>query len=157
MKKMGVKKLAAIATGAALTGTVQVTSTGDAGAGQATVSNVSVDFLVGGTRTVTGGKNYKANLESATTTQANHEDWDGAVAGFLSLTDAQVPHLYNSSDTYRYNASNTSLTIKERLGLNPDALFDKRRDVEDLVLYLDSGDMNYMVDLGAGIPANDTT
>src|SRR3989344_6244486 len=148
---------AALARNAVTTGTVQVTSTGDAGAGQATVSNVSVDFLVGGTRTVTGGKSYKANLESSTTTQANHEDWDGATAGYLSLTYAQVPHLYNSSDTYIYNASNTSLTIKERLGLNPDALFDKRRDTEDLVLYLDSGDMNYIVDLGAGIPANDTT
>src|SRR3989338_5295794 len=109
---------AALARNAVTTGTVQVTSTGDAGAGQATVSNVSVDFLVGGTTTVTGGKSYKANLDSATQTQVDYETWDGTIPGHLNLTSANLEHLYNESDTYRHSGSNTSITIKETIGLN---------------------------------------
>ncbi len=218
MKKLNIKKLAAIATGAVLVGTAvapivtaaftdltkddvvnaqgapvvsivagvnadvsdfvwagniaakvaqlatrEVTVTQGSGDGNSSLTNISVDLTVGGTTTVSGGKEYKDSYlvsASGNTTSGVYEFGRAtSVAGNtltsrpIQLSKSQIPSLYESTDTIRYNGTDTTATIKEYIGVNADAKFDAtNQSVYDLALFMNSeNDFNYIVDLGTGI------
>jgi hypothetical protein len=220
MKKLSIKKLVAIATGAALVGTAVAPIVGAAftslqksdvisstsgqpvvsvvagvnanvsdfvwagniaarvaqlatktmsvqsgsGDGNSTLSNVSIDLTVGGTTTVSGGKqfndSYLVSTQGSTTGGQYEFGRSTTVAGLtltgsrpIALTNSQIPSLYQSTDTIRYNGTDSTVTMKETIGINADARFDGiNQSVYDLAMYMPSeGDFNYAVDLGTGI------
>src|SRR3989338_8507320 len=143
------------------TRTVSVTS--GAGDGNATLSNVSVDLTIGGSTTVSGGKEYKDSYLTSvqgSTTNGRYEFGRSTTVQGLTLTGrpiqlshSQLPSLYEATDTLRYNGSDTTVTMKEYIGINADARFDTTgTQWKDLALFVNGeNDFNYTVDLGTGI------
>ncbi len=123
------------------------------GTGTAVPTNLSVDLASGGEVTYTTeysytyyGTDYKMN------------SFADAVEFRKSLGSGQLQFLTNTTKSYRYNASTYEIVVKETIGIEADAKFDKDQDVKDLVVYMkDTGDFNYVLDLGTGIPCWDAT
>lgn len=134
----------ALARNATVTGSATCAATGAVTGASCDVSGLEAVLSVGGTLTVSGGKRYQKDLNS---------NLDIYEIDNVSLTDAQLPHLYNESTSYKHNGSSSNLTIKETMGLTADAFFSTDSDTEDLILEIGQTDWNYMVDLGSGLPA----
>lgn len=128
----------------------EMTYTGGAGgSGTAVVSDLSAVLALGGTVTVTGGKTFDtANLNSAS--------GNAAVEYGQSLSEDPLSFLKDESISYKYNGSSTSIDVRETVGMDLDAKFDTDQDVRDLVAVFGANDVNYVLNLGGGIPTNDT-
>lgn len=128
----------------------EMTYTGGAGgSGTAVVSDLSAVLALGGTVTVTGGKTFDtANLNSAS--------GNAAVEYGQSLSEDPLSFLKDESISYKYNGSSTSIDVRETIGVDLDAKFDTDEDVRDLVTAIGANDVNYVLNLGGGIPTNDT-
>lgn len=128
----------------------EMTYTGGAGgSGTAVVSDLSAVLALGGTVTVTGGKTFDtANLNSASGT--------AAVEYGQSISEDPLSFLKDESISYKYNGSSTSIDVRETIGMDLDAKFETDEDVRDLVAIFEAGDVNYVLNLGGGIPTNDT-
>lgn len=198
MKGLSIKKLAAIATGAALVGTAlapiasaqitnddiynasgtpkvdvvvgaaaqvsdavwagniaaaiaehatkatSVTASGEPGVGscgECTVSNKSVDLVVGGTVTYgAGSKQFKVYMDAG-----GNKEVDANV-----LTDAQLPHLYNESVTYKRDGTSYTETFQEKIGVSVQAKFDSGSSIKDLIAKIDDSEFYYLIDVNSG-------
>jgi hypothetical protein len=75
-----------------------------------------------------------------------------------NIGSGQLPFLANSAKSYRYNGTTYETVVKETIGIEADARFDKDQDVKDLVVYMkDAGDFNYVLNMGTGIPCWEST
>ncbi|MFH0970059.1 MAG: hypothetical protein V1776_01210 [Candidatus Diapherotrites archaeon] len=126
------------------------TYTGGAGeSGSVVVSDLAAVLSLGGTVTVTGGKTFDtANLNSSS--------GNAAVEYGQSLSEDPLSFLKDESISYKYNGSSTSIDVRETVGVDLDAKFDTDQDVRDLVAVFGANDVNYVLNLGGGIPTNDT-
>jgi len=118
---------------------------------------------------VTVGGDVTYSTESSQTFQGNQyplKSDAGAAATataqdpvIKNLGNAQLPFLTNETKTYRWEGTSYSIVVKEYIGIKADARMDLiDKDVEDLVVYMSGeGDFNYLLDLGEGIPADNTT
>ena len=146
---------AKIAEKAATTQTVAVS--GDAGAGSAEldVSDLTIDVTVGGTVTFgAGSKRYNVNLNSGSAGGDTEVLTAMDSSDANSLTDAQLPHLVDEIVNEKVNNGdqsnqNTSLTVKELIGVDADARFRTGSEYKDLVATIDSGDFSYKVTIGS--------
>jgi len=112
----------------------------------ATVSDLSVDLIIGGETSYAAGTAYTyddAYLNSVSSTEIGAQEFG----------NAKISNLLNETWNYTYNGSSYTQTVKEFIGVSPDAKFEDHKDVKDLVLYLDDeGDFYYKVTFSAGIP-----
>ncbi|MBI4044322.1 MAG: S-layer protein [Candidatus Diapherotrites archaeon] len=151
---------AAIANKARTYKTVDVGGAPGEGAGEATVTDLSAKLIVGGS--VTFSNSTKLTLgESANTTDMNSETTSGnkEVAG-LELTDSSFSEgLQNKTTTIKWAGSTYNRTFKEKIGLKADVAFDSANNgnVADLEVVINTGDLNYVVDLGQGVPVYEST
>ena len=147
---------AKLAQNAGTTTPVTCSATGTCENATPSIEGLTVDFTVGGTVSYEDAKTYK-NVALDSETGSNKEIGIGRSTQNGWLSDSQLGHLYNKSTTYKYGGSDYSITQKEFIGVNADALFDYiHTDVEDLVVFLSSeGDFNYTTDFGAGVPLYD--
>jgi len=75
-----------------------------------------------------------------------------------ALGKTELPLLHDETLTYRFNGSTYEIVVKETIGIESDAKFDSTNStVKDLVAYMSGGDLNYVLSLGTGIPAWDST
>jgi hypothetical protein len=110
------------------------------------VTDLTVDLTVGGTTTVTGGKTFFANMNSASS-NGQEDNFNNK-----SVTNSNLPSLYyNGSKTYTYNGTSYTISVQERLYFTADVKFD---DVTNkaLVAEITSGNLKYNLNLGSGIP-----
>ncbi len=121
---------------------IQKVGTGS-GNGSVSVTDLAAVLSLGGTVTVSGGKTFNSATLNSVSTTAEYQQEIG-VDPLAFLTDKTL--------SYRYNSSNTDITVKEKVGVTLDAKFDTDKDLKDLVSEIDVGDINYVLDLGAGIP-----
>lgn len=120
---------------------------GASGSGTASVTDLAAVLSLGGTVTVTGGKTFNsAKLDSESSTDEYVQEIGQDPLAFL--TDKTM--------SYKYNGSNTDITVKEKVGVKLNAKFDSDKDVKDLRADIDASDINYTLDLGAGIPIGST-
>ena len=113
---------------------------------KATVSDLSVDLVIGGETTYAQGTAYTFDdsyLNSVSTTPE---------VSAQELSNSKLNSLVNSTYTYTYNGSSYTQTVKEYIGLTANAKFDTYKDVKDLVAYIDQGNFYYKVSFSAGIP-----
>jgi len=113
---------------------------------EATVSDISVELVIGGETTYAAGTAYTfddAYIDSVSTT---------AEVNTQELGNSKLNNLLNETYTYTYNGSSYTQTVKEYIGLTADVKFDEHQDVKDLVAYIDEGDFYYKVTFSAGIP-----
>ncbi len=124
------------------------------GEGSATPTGLSVDLAVGGSSSYSteyaktyDGTSYALNNDASTT------------AEFLkNATHGQLPFLTNETQSYRHAGSTYNISVKETVGIEVDADFvHDVTAVKDLVAYVKSGDFNYVLDLGDGIPCSGTS
>ena len=118
---------------------------------QATVSDLSVDLVVGGEVTYTEGSAYMyddayLNSVDGTTPEINAEEF----------THSKLSTLIDESWSYTEAGSAKTQTVREFIGLTADAKFDAHKDVKDLVLYIDDDSFYYKVTLSEGIPFGHT-
>ncbi len=121
--------------------------TGGSGTGTATVDSISVKIAVGGTTTVTGGKTFFSDMNSAAlaSSEANFTD--------QNVTESNIPSLkYYGSKTYTWNNSSYSTTMQEKLNFSSQAMYDSVSK-KKLVATILQGKLQYLVDLGSGVPA----
>lgn len=131
--------------------------------GGATVTDISAKLVVGGTVTFSNAKTIIVG-ESPTTGTADMNSVSGIqeVAG-LELTKSSFGStaggLIEESATIRYNGDTLSRTFKEKLGIKADVYFDRDKGggVADLETEIKAADLNYVVDLGTGIPVYEST
>jgi len=140
-----------IAAKVAQLATVDTALTG--GEGTATPSGLSVDLAVG------GESSY--STEYAKTYDGTNYDFNNMSGGteFIKMPGhGQLPFLYNASKSYRWEGSTYNTTIKETIGIELDVKFaHDDRDIKDLVGFMrNTGDFNYVLDLGDGIPSQTT-
>ena len=114
---------------------------------EATVSDISVELVIGGETTYATGTAYTfddAYIDSVSTTpEVNGQE----------LSNSKLSSLLNETYTYTYNGSSYTQTVKEYVGITADVKFEEHKDVRDLVAYLDDeGDFYYKVTFSAGIP-----
>lgn len=117
------------------------------GNGSVSVTDLAAVLSLGGTVTVSGGKTFNSATLNSVSTTAEYQQEIG-VDPLAFLTDKTL--------SYRFNSSNTDITVKEKVGVTLDAKFDTDKDLKDLVTEIDAGDINYVLDLGAGIPIGST-
>jgi len=119
------------------------------GEGSATPSGLNVDLAVGGDSTYSTeyAKTYDGTSYALDSTASS-------TAEFLKVAGSgQLPFLTNETISYRYNGATYNIAVKEQVGLEVDADFDHDTTaVKDLVAYMKSGDFNYVLNLGNGIP-----
>ncbi len=135
-----------IAARVAQLATVETSLTG--GEGSATPTDLTVDLAIGGSTSYSteyaktyDGSNYP--LSNA----ANSPEF------IKAASSGQLPFLTNTTKSYRYNSSSYNITVKETIGITADAGFISQKPIKDLVVYMDNtGDFNYVLDLGDGIP-----
>jgi len=125
---------------------IQKVGTGS-GNGSVSVTDLAAVLSLGGTVTVSGGKTFNSATLNSVSTTAEYQQEIG-VDPLAFLTDKTL--------SYRFNSSNTDITVKEKVGVTLDAKFDTDKDLKDLVSEIDAGDINYVLDLGAGIPIGST-
>lgn len=136
-----------IAVAAASKAVKEMSFTGGSGSGGVTVTDLSAVLALGGTVTVTGGKTFNsATLDSVSSTGEYVQD----------IGTDPLSFLMDQTMSYKYNGSNSDITVKEKVGVSLDAKFDTDKDLKDLVSEIDAGDVNYTLDLGAGIPIGST-
>ena len=123
------------------------------GTGTANPTDLSVDLTVGGSASYT--------TESAHTfdgTDYPMKSGLGATEYIKEVGQGQLAFLANTTKNYRYNSATYSIVVKETIGLESDAKFDSSNtSVKDLVVYMSGGDFNYVLSLGTGVPAWDST
>ncbi len=137
-----------IAAKVAQLATVESDVTG--GTGTADPTDLSVDLAVGGE--VTYSKDYSYTYYG-TSYPLLSMDNDAAMEFRKVVGVGQLPFLTNETKSYRYNGATYDIVVKETVGIEADARFDSDQAVKDLVVYMEnSGDFNYVLDLGAGIP-----
>lgn len=118
------------------------------GLGTAQVTDLAAKLSIGGTVTVTGGKTFdNVNLNSA----ANQDEYGQAI------TQDPLAFLKDETISYRFNGSSESIDVKETVGVQLDAKFNTDDDVRDLTADISAGDINYVLNLGAGIPIGSTS
>src|SRR3989344_845410 len=149
---------AKIAEKASTTRSVTATATGEDGGslGELDLSDLTIDVTVGG-RIVfgAGSKNYNVNLNSGSASGDTEVLTAMDSSDTNSLTDAQLSHLYNKQIIQKVNegdqvSQNTTLTVKELIGLDVDARFHTDGgSIKDLVARIDTGKFSYKVTVGA--------
>ncbi len=140
--------------------------TGDGG----DLTDVLVDLTVGGTTTIAGAKEFKDSYLTSvvgSTTSGRYEFGRSTTVQGVTLTGrpiqlskSQIPSLYEATDTVRYNGTDSTISVKEYIGLNADAKMDYTNytSIGDLALFINAeNDFNYFVDLGTGIYRYETT
>ncbi len=149
---------AAIANKARVYQPVSVSGEAGGDGSTATVTELSANLVVGGTVTFANAKTLVTG-ESSNTFDMNSASDVNEVSS-LDLTDSTFQNLKNVSTTIKWAGSSYSRTFKERLGLKKlDVYFDKDNSgqVSDLELTIGTGDLNYTLDLGSGIPVYEST
>lgn len=149
---------AAIAEQARTYNAVDVSGEAAGGDGTATVEDISVKLIVGGSITYSNAKTLVTG-ESSGTFDLNSGSDVNEVAN-LDLTDSTFSNLKNITTTIKWNGSTLSRTFKEKIGLKKlDIYVDNQNNgnVSDLELQIGTGDLNYTLDLGGGIPVYETT
>jgi len=129
------------------------------GSGSCEVTDLSVDLSVGGQITY--------STETSKTYDGSSYPLYSAGAGSTGTTtiefrkelgSGQLSFLQNKAQSYRFKGSTQpDIIVKETVGIKVDAAFDPDSDVKDLVAYFSTGDFNYVLDLGNGIPAYEST
>jgi len=210
MKKIGVRKLAAIAAGAALLGTaiapfaiaaasdLSKTDVYDATSGSPIVNIVvgstakASDIIWAGniaakiaekattTKTITktvssgtadtsaatvelevgGGATTYANawtLEGYLRSASQEPEFDKNDASGTSLTNSQLPDLYNTTDTYTWNSISYTTSIRDKIDVTLNPKFNPATGVQALVAELGTNAFAYVLDLGSGIPVTESS
>ncbi len=122
----------------------------EGGEGEVSVTDLSVDLTVGGESTYTPEYSYKYHGSSY---PLESRDTAGALEFRKTLGSGQLQFLKNTTKSYRWEGSTYEIVVKETVGIEADARFDTHQDVKDLIVYLkNTGDMNYVLNLGEGIP-----
>ncbi|HLD59324.1 MAG TPA: S-layer protein [archaeon] len=138
----------------------QVAVTQGSGTNDPTVSAKTVDVTVGGSTTYSSTLSYSMKdtnypMNSTSNAQAAHEFVKELGSGQLQSI------LTNTTKTYTYNGSTTSLQVKEEFHIDADAKFDKLQDVKDLALIISANGFKYVASFGGatnnGIPAIDSS
>jgi hypothetical protein len=116
---------------------------GATGNGTVAVTDIATVLALGGTVTTTGGKVFdNTGLNSTGATAEYQQDIGKDPLSFL--TDKSI--------SYKYNGSSTTIDVKDTIGVKLNPKFDTASQVKDLDVRIDAGDVNYVVNLGAGIP-----
>jgi len=114
---------------------------------EVSVSDLSVDLVIGGETTYAAGTAYVFD-DNYLDSVSSQPELNSAEYGQSKLSS-----LLNETWSYTYNGSSYTQTVKEYIGISADAKFEEHKDVKDLVLYLDDeGDFYYKVTFTAGIP-----
>ena len=93
-----------------------------------------------------GSKEYKTPLRS----QSGSMNIEVPNANDVnSLTDAQLPHLFNFSVSELVNGVISTPVIQEKIGINVDSKMDTSSDIRDLVSYIEGGDFYYQSIIGS--------
>ncbi len=145
-----------IASKVAQLATVETAVSG--GEGESTCTDLSVDLTVGGESSYSTEASKVYDGTNYPLISLDVGDTDDTSTEFRAmLGNGQLNFLKNETRSYRYNdTTQPDIVIKETVGIEVDAAFDKDKDVKDLVAYMsDTGDFNYVLDLGDGIPACD--
>ena len=109
--------------------------------------NATVDFTVGGTVTVKGGKTFFDNL-SSTTQEVNFSS--------QTVTNGSIPSLiYQGNKSYTVNGTTRTVTMQEQLIYTVNTEFDETITNKALVGTIATGGIQYVVDLGSGIAATE--
>lgn len=123
------------------------TGGGAGGSGTAVVTDLAAVLSLGGTVTVTGGKTFN-NVKLNSVQSGNEYE--------QSIGKDPLSFLTEKTISYKYNDSSSNIDVKETVGVQLDADFSQDSDVKDLILNMDAADVNFLVNLGAGIPSGDT-
>jgi hypothetical protein len=122
-------------------------TTGEGVTPEVSVTDLSVDLVIGGETTYAAGTAYVFD-DNYLNSVSSQPELNNAEYGQSKLSS-----LLNETWSYTYNGSSYTQTVKEYIGISADAKFEKHKDVKDLVLYLDDeGDFYYKVTFSAGIP-----
>lgn len=128
--------------------TEKTVAVGDAdcsGGATPSVTDLTVDLTVGGTTSVTGGKTFFANMNSAST-NGQEDNFNSK-----SVTESNLPSLYyNGAKSYTYNGTAYTISVQERLFFTADIKFDEVTN-KALVAELTTGNLKYNLNLGSGI------
>ncbi|MEM4662953.1 MAG: hypothetical protein QXM75_02945 [Candidatus Diapherotrites archaeon] len=115
---------------------------------QPSLSDLSVELVIGGETTYGEGTAYIYD-------DSYLDSMSAELGSPLELGNAKISTLINDSWSYTYNGAKYSQTVKEFIYVNPDAKFETNREVKDLVLYMPkSEDFKYVVTFSAGVPLN---
>ncbi len=126
---------------------VDKTGTGSGAGGNVSVTDLAAVLSLGGSVTVTGGKTFNnINLDSVRSGNEYEQ----------SIGKDPLSFLKEESLSYKFNGSSSSIDVKETVGVQLDADFSSDSDVKDFILNMDAGDLNYTLNLGAGIPTGST-
>ncbi len=136
---------AAVASKAYAEKEVAVGAADCSGGATPSVTGLTVDLSVGGTTSVTGGKTFFNNMDSATgATEAN---FNGQL-----VTESSIPSLYyNGAKGYTFNGTAYTISIQERLFFTADVKFDAQFK-DNLVALIEQDSLKYNLSLGSGIP-----
>ncbi|MCX8158231.1 MAG: S-layer protein [Candidatus Diapherotrites archaeon] len=130
-----------------------VTCSGSAASATCQLTNPSatVDLTVGGRSTFSleDTKVFRTTLDSSTGSSAVEVDNQ-------NITKAALPYLLDKQVKVRLKGDVTDILEKETLNVTVDAKFDaSEEDLQDLVAYIDEGELNYTISFGSGISLND--
>lgn len=118
----------------------------DGSLGTAQVTDLAAKLVLGGTVTYDNAKTFDTNTLDSFSGTAHFEYHD------KQNSKSQLSNLTDQSQTFKYGGSSYSINIKEYVNMDADAKFDTTATVKDLVAYFSTGDINYVVDFGTGIP-----
>jgi hypothetical protein len=141
-----------IAAKVAQLATVESSVTG--GTGTATPTDLSVDLAVGGETSYS--TEYAKTYDGTNYPLDNNPASDDLREFVKNATHGQLPFLTNETKSYRHDGSSYNISVKENVGLEAQVDFDTVSTVKDLVAYLKTGDLNYTLNLGDGIPCSGT-
>ena len=141
-----------IAAKVAQLATVESSVTG--GTGTATPTDLSVDLAVGGSSSYS--TEYAKTYDGTSYPLDNDPASDDIREFVKSATHGQLPFLTNETKSYRHDGSSYNISVKDNVGIEAQVDFDTVSTVKDLVAYLKTGDFNYVLDLGNGIPCSGT-
>ncbi|MDD5163350.1 MAG: S-layer protein [Candidatus ainarchaeum sp.] len=134
-----------------------VVTAGGEGGSTPTISDKTVDVTVGGTQTYSSTASY---LMTDSNYPLNSGTGESAHEFIKELGNGQLQFLTNSTKTYTYNGSTSSVLMKEEIHIDADAKFDKTTPVKDLGLSVSQSGFKYVLSLGSatnnGIPAENS-
>jgi hypothetical protein len=97
-----------------------------------------------------GYKSFRSPLKSGTGVELIANDLNDA----NTLSNLQLPSLYNKTVSIKLNNVVSTVTNSERIGIKADAKMDTSQDVKDLVTYIEGGDFFYKVKLNGNTGIN---
>ncbi|HIH21071.1 MAG TPA: hypothetical protein HA222_00205 [Candidatus Diapherotrites archaeon] len=123
-----------------------------AGSVDASAAKVAVE-VGGGATTYENAKTLESNLNSL----EQEGEFDKNDTTGTSLTQSQLPDLYNSTDTYKWAGTTYTATFKEKIDVTVNPKYNTVPSVKALTAEIGVGGFGYLVDLGGGIPVTESS